>query len=273
MEQDTAIIQAYYNANAELEWRRLDEHPFEFLLSTHMMERYIHPGDRILDIGGGPGRYAIHFARRGCEVTLVDLSEENVRLAQAKAAEAGVSIRAVAANCLTLCDLSLGEFDHVFLMGPLYHLLDPADQKLAVEHALAHLTQGGKFYATFIQTFAGILYDLKNGGNIVRDSTEPDTCSIVDAIVTGSDYRGRAFTRACFTHPRNILPFMEQFPLRKMHLFGQEGILAPNEPDLLRREPEEIACWLEIAKKYLEVPELLALSEHAMYIGEKLPSA
>ena len=93
MEQDTAIIQAYYNANAELEWQRLEEHPFEFLLTTYMMEKYIRPGDRILDIGGGPGRYAIHFARRGCDVTLVDLSAENVRLAQAKAAEAGVVIR------------------------------------------------------------------------------------------------------------------------------------------------------------------------------------
>ena len=205
--------------------------------------------------------------------TLVDLSEENVRLAQAKAGEAGVSIRAIAANCLSLCDLPLGEFDHVFLMGPLYHLLDPADQVRAVEHALAHVKPGGKFYATFIQTFAGILYDLKNGGNIIRDSTDPETRPIIDAIVSGDDYRGKAFTRACFTHPRNILPFMERFPLQKLHLFGQEGILAPNEPELLAREPEEIACWLELAKKYLEVPELLALSEHAMYIGEKLYNA
>ena len=154
-------------------------------------------------------------------------------------------------------------------MGPLYHLLDPADQKRAVERALSHLKAGGKFYATFIQTFAGILYDLKNGGNIIRDSTDPETSPIVDAIVSGADYRGKAFTRACFTHPRNILPFMEQFPLKKLHLFGQEGILAPNEPELLLREPEEIACWLEIAKKYLEVPELLSLSPNTPCISAK----
>ena len=63
---------------------------------------------------------------------------------------------------------------------------------------------------------------------------------------------------------------MEQFQLKKLHFFGQEGILAPNEQELLQREPEEIACWIEIAKKFIEVPELLSYSEHAMYIGEKI---
>ncbi len=271
MESDTSIIQAYYDANAELEWRRLDEHPFEFLLTTHMMERYIRPGERVLDIGGGPGRYAVHFAQRGCAVTLVDLSAENVRLARQKAEEANVALKTYVKNCLQLGELQLGSFDHVFLMGPIYHLLDPADQTRAVETALSYLRPGGKLYVSFIQVFAGMLYDLKNGGNIIRDSTEPDTKPIVEAVAVGDDYRGRAFTRACFTHQRNILPFMEQFPLEKLHLFGQEGILSPNEPEILLRDDEEIACWLEIAKKYLEVPELLALSEHAMYIGKKLP--
>ena len=62
---------------------------------------------------------------------------------------------------------------------------------------------------------------------------------------------------------------MGQFPLKKLRFFGQEGILSPNEPDILQRDPGEIDCWISIAKRYLELPELLALSEHIMYIGEK----
>lgn len=62
---------------------------------------------------------------------------------------------------------------------------------------------------------------------------------------------------------------MAQFPLTKLHLFGQEGILAINEPELMKRSEGEIRCWIEIAKRLLEVPELLAMSEHAMYIGQK----
>lgn len=60
---------------------------------------------------------------------------------------------------------------------------------------------------------------------------------------------------------------MAQFPLEKLHFFGQEGFLAPNKCDLVTREREEVDCWVELAKRYLELPEFLSWSEHAMFIG------
>ena len=98
---------------------------------------------------------------------------------------------------------------------------------------------------------------------------DKDTAGAVEAVASGQDWGGTAFTSAYFYHQRNILPFMERFGLEKRHFFGQEGILAPNYRDILSRSPEEIAQWVELAKKYLEVPELLAFAEHAMYIGRK----
>ncbi len=270
MESSIDRVKAYYDENAEHEWLRLKEHPFEFIFTTYMMEQYVKPGERILDIGGGPGRYALHFSKTGCDVTLVDLSDANIRFAKQKAIEDGVVISAHVKNCLHLNELQLGKFDHVFLMGPLYHLLTREEQTEAVKIALDHLKPGGKLYVSFIQIFAAILYDLKCGGNIVRDSTSPEIKTLIDAVATGEDYCGTAFTSACFFNQRNILPFMEQFSLKKLRLFGQEGILSPNEPDILTRDPEEIDCWISIAKRYLELPELLALSEHIMYIGEKI---
>ncbi len=270
MESSIERVKAYYDENVECEWLRLEEHPFEFIFTTYMMEQYIQPGERILDIGGGPGRYTLHFSKMGCNVTLVDLSDANIQFAKQKANEEGATISTHVKNCLNLDALQLGLFDHVFLMGPLYHLLDRAEQIKAVKIALDHLKPGGKLYVSFIQIFAAILYDLKCGGNIVHDSTNPETKVLIDAVATGGDYCGAAFTSACFFNQRNILPFMEQFPLNKLHLFGQEGILSPNEPDILARDPEEIDCWIAITKRYLELPELLALSEHIMYIGEKV---
>ena len=64
---------------------------------------------------------------------------------------------------------------------------------------------------------------------------------------------------------------MERFGLEKLHFFGQEGILAPNEPQLLERDEAEFAQWIALAKKYLEVPELLSWSEHDL--SERLPKS
>jgi SAM-dependent methyltransferase len=44
------------------------------------------PGDRLLDAGCGPGRHAIELARRGIEVTGIDVSPEFLELARAAAA-------------------------------------------------------------------------------------------------------------------------------------------------------------------------------------------
>lgn len=270
MDQSIREVKRFYDENAVMEWDRLQNHPFEFLLTTYMMEKHIHAGDRVLDIGGGPGRYAIHFAKMGCDVTLVDLAEGNIALAQEKAAEAGVSLHAHAADCLTLEQLDLGMFDHVFLMGPLYHLLKEDDRVRAVELALSRLKKGGKLYAAFILAFSGVIYDLKNAGLIEQDCANPAAARLFDCITRGENYVGPAFTQACFWHPKQILPFMSRFPLQKLHLFGQEGILAPNEREILSRSQAEQDCWLQTAKRFLEQEDLLGFSEHAMYIGQKI---
>ena len=122
-------VRAHYDEAPVMEWDRLEKEPFEFELTTYMMDQYIRPGDAVLDIGGGPGRYAIHYARKGCAVTLAELSLGNVEYAKAKAREAGVDFPAYAVNCLELDELGLGQFDHVFLMGPLYHLQEEADRR------------------------------------------------------------------------------------------------------------------------------------------------
>jgi S-adenosylmethionine-dependent methyltransferase len=52
--------------------------------------KYVKPKSRILDIGGGPGRYAMWLAKHGHRVVLADLSPELLAIARTKLAEADV---------------------------------------------------------------------------------------------------------------------------------------------------------------------------------------
>jgi SAM-dependent methyltransferase len=58
-----------------------------FLFDALKME----PGMRLLDVGMGPGRHAIEFAKRGLQVVGIDLSPEFVEVARNRAAEEGVA--------------------------------------------------------------------------------------------------------------------------------------------------------------------------------------
>lgn len=261
----------YYDENSQKEWERLEKHPFEFIFTTYIMDQYIKPGDSVLDIGGGPGRYSIYYAQKGCDVTLIDLSDGNIELAKAKSRECNVDFPMFAANCLEIGTMELAQYDHVFLMGPLYHLINKEQRTQAVRLAIERLKPGGILYCSFILDFAGIIYDLKNGpGFLAEDLGNQSTAALIDSIVTGTEYVGPAFTSACFMNQKQIEPFMQQFPLEKLHLFGQESILSLNENQVKLFPKEEYELWIETAKKFLDIPEFLAFSEHAMYIGKKM---
>ena len=89
---------------------------------------------RILDCGGGPGRYAIELARPGYQVTLFDLSEGCLELAQRKAEEAGVGLEGVVqGSALDLSCFPDETFDVVLNLGPFYHLLESEERLRALK--------------------------------------------------------------------------------------------------------------------------------------------
>ena len=52
----------------------------EFLTTMRYVERYLKPGNRILEIGAGTGRYSHALARRGYIVDAVELVEHNIKV-------------------------------------------------------------------------------------------------------------------------------------------------------------------------------------------------
>jgi len=267
MEDCVRIVQEHYDGDVQKEWDRLERHPFEFIITTGMMDRYVRPGDRILDIGGGPGRYSIYYAKKGCDVTLVDLSPENVKFAIEKSKEMSVNIKAISGDAREVNKLVNGEFDHIFVMGPMYHLLDEKDRIKALNAAITLLKDGGLMYVSFILMFAGMIYDMKYMPQLLLMETEK---IFIDAVLKGKSYSGDVFTKAFLINQKDIIPFMDKFNLEKMHLFGQESILSPCEANILNQPQEVIDKWIEVAEQLCERDEFLSYSEHAMYIGQKI---
>jgi len=265
MDEITEIIKDFYDANVEGEWNRIANRP-EFLLACRMIDRYVKPGDKILDIGGGPGRYSLYLAGRGCDVTLFDLSGENTRFAAKRAAEQGLSIATIAGDVREVGKSVTGKFDHILLMGPMYHLLDEADRVAAVKASLDLLKTGGVIYISFINAFAGMIYYMKH---LPDFSADPDGDAYIKDVIAGKSYGGNAFTKAFFMDQKEVLPFMARFPLEKLHYFGQEGVTAPCEGTIMAQSQKVIDLWLDFSEAVWEREEFLSYSEHLMYVGRK----
>lgn len=266
MDENIKIVQEHYNANVLSEWNRIANRP-EFLLTCRMLDRYIKPGGKILDIGGGPGRYSFYLAEKGCDVTLFDLSPENIKFANEKSVELNLPIKTICGDARTADKIMHIQFDHVLLMGPMYHLLEETDRITAVNAALNLLKPGGVVFVSFINLFAGMIYYMKFAPYCIVLEND---IKFIEKVITQKSFGGDAFTKAFFIYHGEILPFMSQFPLEKLHLFGQESIMSPCENNIMLQPKEIVDSWLDLCEKLCEREDLLSWSEHLMYVGRKI---
>lgn len=122
------IVRKFYDETVNYEWERLERHKVEYELGKRFMNRYIKSNDKVLDLGGGPGKYALYLAERGCDVTLADLSQKNVDFALNKAKDLDLPLKGLCVDGRDLSTIEDGEYDHVLCMGPMYHLKNENDR-------------------------------------------------------------------------------------------------------------------------------------------------
>ena len=201
------VVRHYYNENAEHEWLRLETDRIEFAITTARARRVpAGAAATVLDIGGGPGRYAIELARRGYDVTLADFSSSELAIARERADEAGVALEIVECDARDLSRFADGSFDAVLMMGPLYHLLDAADRAKAIAEAKRVLAPGGRYFAAYIVRTAVLRFWAKYDPGRIAD----DRARYEEHLRTGEVRDNFGFTDVYLAHPTEITPVMEQ---------------------------------------------------------------
>jgi 2-polyprenyl-3-methyl-5-hydroxy-6-metoxy-1,4-benzoquinol methylase len=260
---ESRIVKQHYDEHALDEWNRLEGFHFEFEITMAMFARHWKKG-RILDLGGGPGRYSIALAKSGNDLTLVDLSDGNVALAKAKAAEAGVSIRALAGDARDLSQLGDERFDAILIMGPMYHLFQVEDRRKVLDEAKRHLAIGGKIFVSFIVLSGGFNYYLSENPAAMKDDPATD---FFDCAANDTTWTGDAFTAATFVDPDEIRPFFEQSGWNVLTVFGQEGITGPRLSDLEKADADVRDFYLQLSLRLCEKPKYHAYSSHLMAVA------
>ncbi len=118
-------------------------------------------GDQVLDLGCGPGLYAMRFAQQGLKVTGVDYSQNSISYATKKAQEEGLSITYRCQDYMQLEDTNL--YDLVLLIYGDFCTFNPELRKKLLSTIHRVLKPGGSFIfdvtTPFLRQYAG----LKNG--------------------------------------------------------------------------------------------------------------
>lgn len=185
MATSTDSVAKLYGKIAPFEGTRLAEHPMERELTLRIIRSNLSSSSsgstssqplKIADIGGGPGKLAFPLADDGHRVDLVDLTPDLVAMAQKEqdsrrgsvlapgddgyvhdvGKTTGALLQSISVgNALHASKLPAGSYDGVLLLGPLYHLLEEEERRLAVHNALQLARPGsGVVFCAFVSVAA-----------------------------------------------------------------------------------------------------------------------
>ena len=263
---------AYYAKGGERERLTADGGTLELIRTQELLRRSLPPPPAVvLDVGGGPGVYAAWLARAGYQVHLVDLLPWHVAQAAELAASQPEHPFTVAVGDARQLDQATSSIDAVLLLGPLYHLTDPADRLLALREAQRVLRPGGLLLAVAISRFATLLDALRQG--ILAD---PEVQPLIMGTLADGQHRNPGlarypnwFTTSFFHRPEELAAEVKAAGFHLEELLGVEGpagFVGAGWAD-----PPQRDAILEAMRRVEAEPSLLGLNPHLLAVARKAP--
>lgn len=133
-ENDRDQMRAYFDDFAGAEWERLERDVAgRVSLEVHrqFLKRFINEGDRVLEVGAGPGRFTKELIDLGARVVVTDFSPVQLELNRAR--HLGATL-VESWEILDICETSKyvdGEFDAIVAYGgPLSYVFEEVEEAL-----------------------------------------------------------------------------------------------------------------------------------------------
>jgi SAM-dependent methyltransferase len=193
---------------------------------------------KILDIGCGTGRHSIELARRGFQVTGIDLSENMLQRAKEKAIEAGISVDFQQADARSF-HLS-EQFGLVIMLCEAgFSLMETDEMNFSIlKNAVDAVAPGGKLIFTCLNALFPLYHSVKelvdNGTQGIHEGSFDIMQFREFSTYIPTDDSGKELNLSCnerFYAPSEITFMLKQLGVSKVEIFGGEiGAFERNRP-------------------------------------------
>jgi len=263
------VVEAY-DKDPEREWRRLVSDPYhslEFLVTMHYIRKYFPPSGKVLDAGGGPGRYSIELCRAGYDVVLLDISPGCIATAKDKfkLESEAVQNRLLEFIVGDIRDLSRFETNHfdavLCLGGSLTHISDQADRVTAMSELVRVANPGAVVCISVMGYLAMLRTVLMQASDELVDSSYQKLMSQGNNRVGGMVWH--------FFRAEELRDLAESCGLTTLVMAGCEGLSTglPEATNLIAQDEVKWKRWVELVLETSAEPAVVDMAEHILYIG------
>ena len=257
-------LKEFYEKHCDEDARLGSRHgAVEFLTTMRYIEKYLKPGDRVIEIGAGTGRYSHALARKGYAVDAVELLGHNIEVFKQNTLP-GEPVSVRQGNALELSGFGDDAYDITLLLGPMYHLYTVEEQKKALTEALRVTKPGGVVFAAYCGNDATVL-QCCFGREFLKD---PRYLSLTDL----DTFKLSSTPEEIFAlHRReDIDALMNGLPVQRLHFVGTDMATGYLRDTVDQMDDKMYKLYLQYHFAICERPDLVGASNHFLDVFRKL---
>lgn len=256
------ILEGFYS-NYDEDNRLTSRHGMvEYLTTMRYIERYLHPGMRILEVGAGTGRYSHTLARKGYRVDAVELVEHNIEVFRANT-QSGECVSVIQGDARDLSAYESNTYDMTLLLGPMYHLFSEEDKLKALSEAIRVTKKGGIIFVAYCGNEATILQFCFLRGMYM----DPKYRSLIDPVTFKADSDPVELFE--LHRPEEIDALRAHFPVTQLHFVASDGYANYIRPQLAQMDEELYQSYLRYHFATCERRDMVGYSNHILDIFRK----
>ena len=234
----------------------------EFLTTMRYIEKYLHPGMRVLEIGAATGRYSHFLARQGYRVDAVELIDHNIEIFKRNTVPSE-NITITQGNAKDLQGFGDNTYDITLLLGPMYHLFTEEEKLQALSEAIRVTKKGGIVFSAYCMGDASVLMYGFGKGKIHEIM---EKC-MIDPV-----------TFKTFSQPwdlfelhrkEDIDALRSHFPVTQLHFLATDGYANHMRQTMSEMDEDTFRLFMQYHFATCERVDMIGYSNHTLDIFRK----
>lgn len=231
----------------------------EFLTTMRYIQKFLKPGNRVLEIGAGTGCYSHALARMGYCVDAVELVEHNIEVFR-KNTQENERITIKQGNALDLSEFPDSQYDITLVLGPLYHLYTGDEKRQAIREAIRVTKPGGILFVAYVISDSCLLDEgfHRNNINVME--------YIQKGLLDADTFAAKSKPQDLFELVRkeDIDELMSVFLVRRLHYVATDGLALMMRETIDGMDEDMFQMFLKYHYAICERSDIVGATSHAL---------